>query len=136
MTTASYAMELKIARANTVALIEMNPTSSVINRPMKYLTEAGGYRYDAWNTLPAQRFMVVPLSGLVWNRSDPTPDEGRLPDVTEQVVGRWDMDIQKEDRIPWNNHGQVGYLLVVHVERDRHYRTSALTRFIQESGDG
>lgn len=136
MSTAAYDVELKVARLNTLALIRQNPVTSVINRPINSETAAGGKVVSGWTQIPAQTFTVIPLAGLVWNRANPTPDEGRLPDVQEQIIARWDIDLQKHDRIPWDNAGQKGYLLVTHIERDRHYRTAALTKFMQEEGDG
>lgn len=136
MSTAAYELELKVARLNTVALINQNPITTTIKRPIKSETAAGGVVTSGITLVAEQTFTIIPLAGLVWNRADPTPDEGRLPDVQEQIVGRWDMDLQKHDQIPWDKAGQKGYLLVTHIERDRHYRTAALTKFMQEEGNG
>lgn len=135
MSTASRSVEERAGRAMTRALIQANPLTVSFQRPVVEATAAGGQRKAGFNTLDPQTVTVIPLSGLVWNRSDTTADEGRLPDVTEQIVGMPELDVHKDDRLPWNLDDQEGYLLVVHVERGRRWRTSALTRFIQESGD-
>lgn len=136
MSTAARTIEERVARANTQALIDASPLIVSFLRPVKSVTEAGGQKETGYETLDPQRVTVIPLSGLVWNRSDTTADEGRLPDVTEQVVGMPDLDVEKHDRLPWDQDGQQGYLLITHVERGRRWRTSCLTRFIQEEGDG
>lgn len=136
MTAAARSIEERVGRAATQALINANPFTVSFQRPVTEETEAGGERQAGYNTLDAQTVTIVPLSGQVWNRSDTTSDEGRLPDVTEQIVGMPGLDVEKHDRLPWNQDSQEGYLLVVHVERNRRWRTSALVRFIQESGDG
>lgn len=136
MTKISVNTELLVGRRNTTAMIQAEPITKQILRPVTEPTASGGFRITGLVPLPEQTFTITPLSGQVWDRSDPTPDEGRLPDVTEQIVGDWDMDIRKEDRIPWDQDGLVGYLKVTHVSRLRGFRTSALIKFIQEEPDG
>lgn len=132
MTTAAVNTELLVGRRNTEAMILADPITKQFRRPIYSDTDSGGRRKTGYNTLPEQTFTITPLSGQVWDRSDPTPDEGRLPDVTEQLIGRHNMDIQKHDEIPWEQDGLVGYLLIVHVMRKRGFRTSALIRFLEE----
>lgn len=132
----SIATELRIARKNTRAFIDADKTIVELNRPQMATTDAGGIISAGEDTLPPQPARMVPLSGLVWDRSDPTPDEGRLPDVTEQLVMLWNADIRKEDWFPWDRDGLRGKMLIVHVSRHRHYRTSALLRFLEEGPDG
>jgi hypothetical protein len=136
MSAISVATELRIGRKNTKAMIDADPIVKSILRPVRSGTESGGIKTTGYTQLPEQTFTITPLSGQVWDRSDPTPDEGRLPDVTEEVIGDFDMDIRKLDRIPWSKDGLIGYLLVVHVSRRRHYRTSALTKFMEEGESG
>lgn len=128
--------ELRIARKNTVAFINADRYNVEFNRPLYMESEAGGIVSAGTDLILPQMARFVPLSGLVWDRSDTTPDEGRLPDVTEQLVMRWDADVKKEDWFPWDKDGLTGRLLVVHVSRFRHYRTSALLRFMEEGEDG
>jgi hypothetical protein len=136
VTTAAVNTELLVGRRNTDAMIAAEPITRAFRRPVFSETSSGGRRQTGFAQLPEQTFTITPLSGQVWDRSDPTPDEGRLPDVTEQVIGRYNMDIQKDDQIPWEQDGLVGYLLVVHVMRHRGFRTSALIRFLEEEEDG
>jgi len=136
MTVVANNTEVRVGRKNTLAMIAKEPITKSFRRPVFEETQSGGQRITGYQTVPEQTFTITPLSGQVWDRSDPTPDEGRLPDVTEQVVGRWDMDINKLDEIPWEQDGLVGYLKVLHVSRLRNFRTSALIKFMQEEPDG
>lgn len=126
------ATELRVGRKNTTALIKAHPITSRIQRPVFNKTADGGTEISGFEALKEQTFTVVPLAGIVWDRSDTTSDEGRLGDVTEQIVGEYTMDVQKHDRISWNQDGLEGYLLVTHVSRNRHFRTAAFTRFIED----
>lgn len=125
-------VELRIGRKNTLALIRADLTVVSLQRPQKVGTDAGGFVDGPPVSIPAQRFTIVPLSGLVWDRSDTTPDEGRLADVTEAMVGAWNADIQKDDWFPWSQNGIEGKYLITHVSNFRRWRTQALLRFLEE----
>lgn len=128
------AYELRVARLNTAVLIDADPRVIQLRRPTRVRTPAGGLKSTGDTILPEQSFTVVPLSGNVWDRSDPTPDEGRLPDVTHQLVGMHDADVRKNDWFPWNEDGIEGKYIVTHVSTKRRYRTSCNLRFVEDGG--
>lgn len=123
--------ELRVGRRNTDVLIQYDRSDISLQRPQKQQTDAGGYVDGPPASLPVQPFTIVPLSGLVWDRSDSTPDEGRLPDITEALVGRWNADVQKDDWFFWDQNGIAGKYIIVHVSNFRRWRTSALIRFLE-----
>lgn len=125
------AIETLIGRKNTRALIAEDPRDIVLNRPTRTPDGAGGYLMGD-SSLPAQRVRIVPLSGLVWDRSVTTPDEGRVPDITHQLVGDAKMDIRKGDWFTFSENDLPGRYVVVHVSPHRHFRTSANLKFLED----
>lgn len=65
------------------------------------------------------------MSGLVWDRSKVTPDEGNIADVTEQLIGLPDADVQKNDFFAHD----AGWFKVVHVSPVRGYRKEARLQY-------
>lgn len=128
------AYELKVARLNTTVMIEADVRELELRRPVRTRTPAGGLTKATDILLPVQKFRVIPLSGNVWDRSDPTPDEGRLPDVTHQLLGEYNANVRKNDWFPWEEDDLVGKYIITHVSPFRHYRTSCNLRFIEDGG--
>jgi hypothetical protein len=120
-----------MARVNTRAFIAADPRDVALHRPVKTADGAGGY-IEGDSQLPSQRVRIIPLSGLVWDRSDTDPDTGRTADVTMQLVGDADLDIRKGDWFPFSENDLPGRYEVVHVSPTRHYRTSANLRFKED----
>lgn len=119
------AAERQMARRNTRAFIQADPCKIIVRRSTMEQTEAGGRRALSSTSLPEQTARLVPLSGNVWDRSKMTTDEGNLPDVTHQVVGMPDLDIEKDDIfVSTDNEGRKTEWLVSHISPERGNRTS------------
>jgi len=125
------AVEVQAARLSTRAFISADPRDVTLHRPVKTADGAGGY-IEGDSQLPSQRVRIIPLSGLVWDRSDTDPDTGRIADVTQQLVGDADLDIRKGDWFPFSENDLPGRYEVVHVSPFRHYRTSANLRYKED----
>lgn len=125
------ALEAHMGRLNTRAFIDADPRDVQLHRPVKIADGAGGY-IEGDSLLPSQRVRMIPLSGLVWDRSDTDPDTGRLADVTQQLVGDADLNIRKGDWFSFSENDLPGRYEVVHVSPLRHYRTSANLRFLED----
>jgi len=69
----------------------------------------------------------------VWDRSSTSADEGRLADVTHQLIGDADADIRKGDWFQFSENDLPGRYEVVHVSPQRHFRVSANLRFKEDS---
>lgn len=130
--------ELRIGVKNTLAFIMANPVvvepGLVLRRPKAVKShETGGVIRVDPDLLPPQLFRIVPMSGLVWDRSRTTPDEGNIEDVTEQLIGLPDANIQKNDYFPHpDNVGETntgGWYKVTHVSPVRGYRREARLRY-------
>jgi hypothetical protein len=115
-----------VGTRNTRAFIEANVTAIRLRRPKTVQTESGGVRRIDPDLLPEQRFRIVPMSGLVWDRSRTTPDEGNVQDDTEQLIGMPDADVQKNDYFPGENGG---WFLVHHVSPVTGYRKECRLRY-------
>lgn len=120
------AVERRIGERNTQAFIDANPTTVKLLRPKKQVTEALGTKRVDPDELPEQKFRIVPMSGLVWDRSRTTPDEGRIDDVTEQLICMPTADVQKLDYFP-GEYG--GFFQVTHVSPVQGYRKEARLRY-------
>lgn len=116
-----------IGERNTKAFIEANPVTVVLRRPQMAETESGGVRKLTPLMIAAQQFRIVPMSGLVWDRSRTTPDEGMIQDVTEQCIGMPSADIQINDYFP-AEYG--GWYKVHHVSPVKGYRKEARLRWL------
>lgn len=121
--------ERRIGVKNTKAFIDASPTEVELRRPRKEVTEAGGSRKVTPDFLPSQAFRIVPMSGLVWDRSRSTPDEGRIDDVTMQLIGMPDADVRKNDYFPAPDGG---FYLVTHVSPLTGYRREARLKFTDD----
>jgi len=120
-------VERKVGLRNTLEFIKANETKVLLLRPDTKLTEAGGVVRTEPSLLPAQSFRIVPMSGLVWDRSRTTPDEGRIDDVTEQLIGMPDADVLKNDY--FEAEDQTGWYQVTHISPVQGYRKEARLRF-------
>lgn len=120
------ATEKRIGIKNTWAFIQANPVKTQLRRPKVVRTEAGGVKKVDPDLLPLQFFRIVPMSGLVWDRSRTTPDEGRVSDVTEMLIGMPDADMQKDDYFPGENGG---WFKLVHISPVTGYRKEARLRY-------
>lgn len=119
------AAERQMARRNTRAFIQADPCKIIVTRSVREATAAGGTRAVSSAALPEQTARLVPLSGNVWDRSKMTTDEGNLPDVTHQIVGMPNLDIEKDDIFVSADHeGRLTEWLVAHVSPERGNRTS------------
>jgi hypothetical protein len=128
------AIETLIGRRNTRALIAEDPRDIVLNRPTRVSDAAGGF-LPGLSSLPSQRFRIVPLSGLVWDRSTNTADEGLLADVTHQLIGDADADVKKGDWFVFSENDLPGRYEVMHVSPQRHFRTSANLKYSEDHAD-
>ena len=127
--TITNAVERRIGIRNTQAFIRANVTRVRLLRPVVIETEAGGVRKGGPDTLPEQEFRIVPMSGLVWDRSRTSPDEGKIPDVTEMLIGMPDADMEQDDYFP-NETGRGGWYKIVHVSPVEGYRREARLRWL------
>jgi hypothetical protein len=118
--------ERLVGLRNTEAFIKANVVSIQLRRPQVTQTESGGIRKKTPKLLPRQDFRIVPMSGLVWDRSRTTPDEGSVQDVTEQLIGMPDADVEKNDYFPGENGG---WFLVHHVSPVTGYRKECRLRY-------
>lgn len=118
--------ERVIGLRNTRAFIQANKTTVRLRRPRVQETESGGVRKMEPVLLPEQTFRIVPMSGLVWDRSRVTPDEGMVQDVTEQLICMPDSDVQINDYFPGENGG---WYKVHHVSPVEGYRKECRLRF-------
>lgn len=123
----SNALERRIGEKNTQAFIQANPITVKLRRPQVQRTEAGGTKRTDPDELPEQSFRIVPMSGLVWDRSRTTPDEGRVEDVTEELIGMPDADMQKFDYFPCENGG---WYRIEHVSPVKGYRSEGRLRWM------
>ncbi len=121
--------ELTTARRNTRSFILADKVKIALRRPQYTESEAGGRIQISPVILPSQDFRIVPFSGQVWDRTKTTPDEGRVSDVTQQLVGYYNADIETNDEFEWDFDGLTGFYKVVHVSPKRHYRVSATIEF-------
>ena len=112
---------------NTRAFILANRVRVQLRRPQNQRTEAGGIRRIDPELLPAQEFRIVPMSGLVWDRSRTTPDEGRIDDVTEQMICLPNADVKKNDYFPTEDG--TGWFKIDHVSPVQGYRLEARLKF-------
>jgi len=128
------AIETLMGRANTRALIAEDPRDLVLHRPTRTPDGAGGF-LPGFSSLPSQRFRIVPLSGLVWDRSTNTADEGLLADVTHQLIGDANADVKKGDWFQFSENDLPGRYEVMHVSPQRHFRTSANLKFLEDHPD-
>lgn len=120
-------MERRIGERNTQAFIDANPLVVSLFRPQRQRTEAGGMVKTSPLQLPPQKFRIVPMSGLVWDRSRTTPDEGRIDDVTEELIGMPDADVQKADYLECETGG---WYRVEHISPVRGFRSEARLRWM------
>lgn len=111
---------------NTKAFIHANKITVQLRRPRIQETESGGVRKLEPTLLPPQDFRIVPMSGLVWDRSRTTPDEGMVQDVTEQLICMPDADVQVNDYFPTENGG---WFKIHHVSPVTGYRKEARLRY-------
>jgi len=118
-----------VARRNTREWIKIDPVTITLRRPTYVESEAGGKVRSNPATLSPQVFRITPFSGQVWDRTKTTPDEGRVADVTQSLVGYYDADVQQNDEFDWVKDGVTGIYKVVHVSPHRHYRVSATIEF-------
>ena len=120
------ATEYLIGVKNTLAFIKANKVEVELYRPTVVKTEAGGKVKGEPTRIDPQWFRIVPMSGLVWDRAKTTPDEGSVPDVTEQLIGLPDADVKKDDYFA-APHG--GWYKVVHVSPVTGYRKEARLQY-------
>lgn len=113
--------EKTIGVRNTAAFIKAHPITTKLSRPVIERTAAGGYRRTTPEVIPEQTFRIVPMSGMVWDRSTTTPDEGRVADVTQQLICMPDANVKKFDYFPHDG----GFCQVTHVSPTRGYRREA-----------
>lgn len=112
---------------NTKVFIEANKITVQLRRPKIEQTEAGGVRKVDPDLVPEQTFRVVPMSGLVWDRSRTTPDEGMVQDVTAMLICMPDADVEINDYFP-AEHG--GWYKVHHVSAVTGYRKECRLRWL------
>ena len=120
------AVERRIGEKNTRAFIAAHPSTVALRRPRTQPTAALGKRRADPDTIAAQDFRIVPMSGLVWDRSRGTADEGRIDDVTEQLICMPNADIQMDDYFPSD---EGGWWVVTHVSPVRGYRKEARLKY-------
>jgi hypothetical protein len=116
-----------IGERNTRAFIEASLTTVRLRRPRIQQTESGGVRKMEPELLPEQDFRIVPMSGLVWDRARTTPDEGNVQDVTEQLIGMPDSDMQINDYFPGENGG---WFKITHVSPVKGFRREGRLRYL------
>jgi hypothetical protein len=121
-------VERRVGIRNTQAFIDANPTTIIIKRPQIKATPAGGKMKTDPITLPRQRGRIVPMSGLVWDRSRTTADEGVVPDVSEMFVCLPGTDIRQDDYFACET-SLGGWYEVVHVSPVEGYRKEARLRW-------
>lgn len=121
------ALEKRIGIKNTKAFIDANKITVQLRRPQIQRTEAGGVRKIDPDLLPAQTFRIVPMSGLVWDRSRTTPDEGMVQDVTSMLICMPDADVEINDYFPGENGG---WYKVHHVSPVTGYRKECRLRWL------
>lgn len=132
-------VEERVGLKNTKSFIEANPVDTEpgtrLYRPKVADAGAGGVRKNDPDLLPPQMFRIVPMSGLVWDRSRSTPDEGNVQDVTSILIGMPDVDVKKNDYFPQpdnkakSDHG--GWYIIHHVSPITGYRRECRLRFVQ-----
>lgn len=122
------ALERRIGIKNTRAFINANRTEVVLRRPKVKLTAAGGRVKTDPDLLTTQDGRIVPMSGLVWDRTRTTPDEGVVPDVTEILIMLPTADVKQDDYFP-NDTSLGGWYEVVHVSAVEGYRKEARLRW-------
>lgn len=115
-----------IGLRNTRAFIEASLTRIRLHRPVIHRTASGGVRRGEPELLPEQDFRIVPMSGLVWDRSRTTPDEGNVQDITEQLIGMPDADVKKNDYFQAEDGG---WFVVNHVSPVTGYRKECRLRY-------
>lgn len=123
----SNAAEYRIGVKNTKAFIDANPITVQLRRPKAIKNpQTGGVKRLDPELIAEQSFRIVPMSGLVWDRSRTTPDEGRVPDVTEILTCMPDADVREEDWFPGENGG---WFKVTHVSPVTGYRIECRLRW-------
>lgn len=127
--TITDSAEAIIGKRNTREFIRANQQMVRLMRPTTVKTEAQGIKKGTPQQLPEQAFRIVPMSGLVWDRSRTTPDEGKIDDVTEQLIGMPDADVQKNDYFPVEDGS--GWYRVEHVSPVQGYRKEARLTFMK-----
>lgn len=133
----SNAAEYRVGVKNTLAFILANPVhpepGTSLFRPKTGRTPAGGIVRFNPEELAPQMVRIVPMSGLVWDRSRTTPDEGRIQDVTEILIGLPDLDVLMNDFFPAPDNTAAsdtgGWFVVVHVSPVEGYRKEARLRY-------
>lgn len=119
-------VEKVVGERNTRAFIEANVIRVQLRRPQTQTTESGGVRRLEPTLVDEQSFRIVPMSGLVWDRSRTTPDEGSVQDVTEQLICMPDADVRKNDYFPTENGG---WFIINHVSPVTGYRRECRLRY-------
>lgn len=119
--------ELVVGVRNTKAFIDANPIKVKLKRPQLQRTESGGVRKVAPLEIAEQKFRIVPMSGLVWDRSRTTPDEGNVQDVTEMMICLPDANVEVNDYFPTENGG---FYKIHHVSPVTGYRRECRLRYL------
>lgn len=97
----SRALELKVMRRIVGSFIAADEIDIVLTRPVKVQGTSGGWTEGTPTVLDAQKFRVVPFKRRLVHQEANTQD-GAIPLVPYVLVGRPDVDVQRDDEFTWN----------------------------------
>lgn len=97
----SRAIELKVMRRVVQGFIRADEIEIIFTRPTKVQSDSGGWTEGSPIVLDAQKFRVVPFKRRLVHQEANTQD-GAIPLVPYVLVGRPDVDVQRDDEFDWN----------------------------------
>lgn len=111
---------LPLLRKNLDSFIRADAISITLMRSRKQRTPAGGYKKEAPTALDPQEFRLVPFQRRLYEFTNPGQVTGYVPVLRYALVGRWDVDIQRDDEFDINDD----HYRVVSVEPRTNDRTT------------
>ena len=99
------AVELKLKRRNTLQFINAEPIRLSLNRPVttRANNTRGGKTQLEPTTVAPQTFRILhqPPRRRRQENTPPNASFGEIPYAKDQLMGRWDMDVEAGDWFEW-----------------------------------
>lgn len=122
---------LPVLRKNMDAFIRADPLDIVLVRTEKKRTVSGGYVQVAPTPLPPQQFRLVPFKRRLSNFVART-DDGEIPGEDWVLVGRINVDIQRDDTFTYN--GDEYRIISIEPKTDDRSKTDRVVAEVQMLG--
>lgn len=89
--------EIQVQRRNTVAFINADPITVVLNRAELVSNGAGGFRRESPSPLPPQTARLVPVGAQYGGAEEHEMLDGQTVQVDYHMVALFDADIERGD---------------------------------------